>query len=348
MNRLRRPRRIARAAFTLVELLVVIVIISMLVALLVPAVQAAREAGRRATCANNLRNLGAATMQHLAKFDRYPSGGWGWNYVGEPERGTDRRQPGGWSFNLLGYIDQENLRSMGKGLTGSARNDAIVQRCQTPLELFHCPTRRRPTVYPDPDGTTFITETSAALSITLAARSDYAINAGDQPNPDTNPDSRFFAGPPTFAEGDDPNYTGWSDTSKYTGICYERSEVRKEHVRDGATSTYLIAEKYLNPAEYTTGNDPGDSRNMYVGFSRDTFRVTSTKFGPPLQDTRNSPDATTTSNRTNVFGSAHSGIFQAVMCDGSVHGVSYNVDATVHRNLGNRADGASVDVTKLK
>jgi prepilin-type N-terminal cleavage/methylation domain-containing protein len=51
---------VARGAFTLIELLVVIAIIGVLVALLLPAVQAARQAARRASCSNNLRQLGIA------------------------------------------------------------------------------------------------------------------------------------------------------------------------------------------------------------------------------------------------------------------------------------------------
>ncbi|QDS95218.1 Type II secretion system protein G precursor [Roseimaritima multifibrata] len=70
---LKNPRRFSRAGFTLVELLVVIAIIGVLVGLLLPAVQAAREAARRMSCGNNMKQLGLAIHNYHDTFQSFPT-----------------------------------------------------------------------------------------------------------------------------------------------------------------------------------------------------------------------------------------------------------------------------------
>ena len=100
-------------AFTLIELLVVITIIGLLLGLLLPVVQSSRESGRRTQCQNNLRQLGLAMQGHVAVHGEYPSNGWGYSWIGDPDRGTDKAQPGGWIYNILDFVEQQNLRSLG-------------------------------------------------------------------------------------------------------------------------------------------------------------------------------------------------------------------------------------------
>jgi len=252
---------------------------------------------------------------------------------GRSGRGTGKDQPGGFFYNLLDHLEQENLRDSGLELSASERNAAIIQRVATPIPLFHCPTRRRAKPYPDYHGARYKTLTSSSLHLPYAGRSDYAVNAGDQSV------CQISTGPSSIAAGDDPSY-GWHDTSGHTGIAYERSEVKMAHVRDGASNTYMIAEKYLNPDSYLNGYDGADNENLYVGYDNDNHRNTHPGRGGPLRDRPGYGNEF-------IFGSAHAPGFQVVFCDGSVQMIQFSIDPEIHRRLGNRRDQLPVDASEF-
>ncbi len=105
--------RVQRRGFTLVELLVVIAIIGILIGLLLPAVQAAREAGRRAQCANHLRQVGLALHNYHLALNSFPPGNINKSAgqcPGMPEPATSySTRFGNWLIAILPYMEQATL-----------------------------------------------------------------------------------------------------------------------------------------------------------------------------------------------------------------------------------------------
>jgi len=325
-----------RNGFTLVELLVVITIIGILIGLLLPAVQSAREAARQAQCANNLKQFGLAALQHVEAQGTYPTGGWGWWWVGDPDRGFTRDQPGGWVYNVLPYLEQgavHELPSDDDGATiTSKQKQGALKMVRTPLSLLNCPTRRRPILYPKPVDGTFVAYNSERVSSSdnKVARSDYAANAGSQSR------TEFFGGPSSLVSD---TWGGWHDMTSCNGLCYERSEVKPAHVIDGQSNTIMFGEKNVNPQHYATGRLGSDNETAYTGFNNDNYRSTHANW-TPVQDRIGY-------NTGAHFGSAHSSGCYFAFGDGSVRQLRYSIDKNTWSYLGDRKDGEIVDSSQL-
>lgn len=310
-------QRHRRNGFTLLELVVTMGIIGLLCALILPAVQSAREAARRVSCKSQLRQLAMGFHTHEAAYRRLPANGWGYRWVGVPDRGTDRHQPGGWIYNLLPFCEQDGLRLRGKSEPSFTQMTTLQQLMQFNLPLLRCPSRNGAAVSPALNWA----QPWNANPAEDVAKTDYAVNEGDYiTDTDDGPVSLFW--------GDQPTYP-WKDTSKATGVCYLRSELSWRDLRDGTSSTYLVGEKYVSVGGYSTTSDSGYDQSWLSGVDLDISRWT---IESPLQDSANV--------HTRRFGSAHSSGVHFALCDGSVRQVSYHVDGQIHRSLGHRYDRA--------
>ena len=305
------------------ELMVVIVIIGALLGLLLPAVQIAREAARSMSCKNNVKQMGLALASHETARRFWPSAGWGYNWTGDPDRGSGRNQPGSWIFSILPQMEQSSVYLMASDGKPDEitvqQKDGAQQAMLVPLGFCICPSRRSAAAFP-----------SATLSVINATdparanKTDYAINGGSV-------GIQWGAGPASMTDA--LAGTGFGDMSNVTGIASQRTEIRPAQVTDGLSSTYMVGEKQLFPNEYVTCTGWSDDQSALTGDDLDTVKWTS---GSPGRDSQQASFYT--------FGAAHGTGFTVVMCDGSVHFLDYSIDPTIHFRLGSRNDGQMAKV----
>jgi len=310
--------RKSHSAFTLVELLVVIAIIGILVALLLPAIQAAREAARRTQCTNQLKQLGLGFHLHHDTHGYLPTVGWGWNWIGDPDLGFDEDQPGGWHFNVLPYIEQSSLRDMAQGVSAASKPEILHDMMQIPLATFQCPSRRaallRPTG-PDPIHNAVHPENNSKV--------DYGINCG----------SVFFAGTGGPRDINSVKRFRWPEPGR--GIASYYITMPLKSITDGTSHTIMLGEKYMDADQYEDGEYCTDDQGLFYGLNCDD-QMFSNRGRLPQMDT---PGLHLQFN----WGSAHPGTWHVAFCDGSVRGVSYDIEWEVFAGLCDRDDGELVD-----
>jgi prepilin-type N-terminal cleavage/methylation domain-containing protein/prepilin-type processing-associated H-X9-DG protein len=327
-----------RAGFTLIELLVVIAIIAILIALLLPAVQQAREAARRSQCKNNLKQIGLAFHNYESAKGYLPQGA----HDGAKDANLDASSAPccsatdsdgySWLYVILPYLEQTTVYDLADDQNFSAATTRIGQ---SRIEAYFCPSRRLPTAY----GSSKI------------YRNDYAGNAGE----------RYYTGGNVYSEAaNGQNALGKEDLRKIkssgdkTGVVIQtnRTKLAVSRISDGSSNTMMVGEKALNPlgqGNAGTVAEGGDNESwVNPGWDEDIIRfgagrnANGTLFAiPPMSDAtvQMVMDPAVTSHWYDNFGGPHGGGFNAVMGDGAVRTIGYNIDGETFRRLSHRQDG---------
>jgi prepilin-type N-terminal cleavage/methylation domain-containing protein len=360
----RTPRWIRVAArtrppgFTLVELLVVIAIIGILVALLLPAVQSAREAARRSSCSNNLRQIGLAALQFEAAHKVFPPG-----FLGstDPENFGALAGPMGdhqWIgvlVYLLPHMEAQTVydkftRTLDVAVDANDDNywkdENAWVAAQTIIGGFLCPTMPNTT----PDGIILdrMHGKFSPVDYTLTGSGWFAeVNLGLTHYQAV---AGIFGkvGPQWFMIG--PHNERINVDQDLIGVYTTRSKITAGRVLDGLSKSLTFGEA---PGSIGQGIQSNDGQSSYadyaIGYAWAGSATLPTAFGldSSLENGTPNPGARYQIHWS-YFGSLHSGeVIQFACGDGSVHGISKSIDFTTLDALATIRGGEAVDAGSL-
>ncbi len=300
-----------RKGFTLIELLVVIAIIAILIALLLPAVQQAREAARRSTCKNNLKQLGLAMHNYHDTHRVFPYA----STYGVAQRHT-------WVELLLPFFDQAPLYNRidfsiqsTAGANKALFTDKAIASLQCPSNPFANRKRKA-------DGGNF-------SEWNVRTQGLYYVVSGGSSTPDSGAIDCIAAGSPSWCNSG----SIWAAShnqgaARHPGIFSMRgvTSVRMRDVKDGTSNTFLLGERRAEICNWG-------------GAWSENFPGAFTGQKP------NSPTLTTNPNdyRNNCgFSSVHVGGLHMCLADGSVRFISENINHQTFNWLGDKRDGNTI------
>ena len=303
----------SRHGFTLVELLVVIAIIGILISMLLPAVQAVREAARRTTCLNNLKQIGLAVHNFESAHRQIPA-----------SRAADGFMT--WPSYLMPYLEQDNYAAQLEPTHRyQAQDPASVG---LPIEVMICPSRNRD------NGSISVRESSGEP---VGSVGDYAGNAGT---------TEFLVGD-VWAQFSDPvngvfNSGLAQDNRTDAGrlVTGPRGRYTFASVTDGLSNTLFIGEKYVHEDHAGEPGGWGDGA-ILNGDHPETFM----RLGGFALGLAKNSDLGVSPGELPVFGSAHPLIVNFVTGDASVHSLPTDLSEEVLSGLCSRNDGQAVSIS---
>ncbi len=307
------PRSPQQRGFTLIELLVVIAIIGVLVGLLLPAVQQAREAARRASCTNNMKQWGLAMHLHHDAVKHFPYGtsrtnppghegesAWAYHHS-KPETSARRT----FIISLWPYLEALELFS-NYTLNEFFKSTTNNPLCETPIALYYCPSDR-PGAKDDSD---------------LCAAPNYLINWGTTTLGNAGRKAPF----------------GWRVGTSWNN--YVPYHTRTADITDGTTKTLLMSEVVVPPND----SDLDTRARRFNDIGSPGFMTRTTPNSSVADDLEHCVGylPCRTSSRQDISLAArsrHAGGVVVSMCDGSVKFINDQIDIGTWQALSTMAEG---------
>jgi len=284
---------------------------------LLPAVQAAREAARRIHCSNNLKQIGLAAHNFENVNGRFPPG-----YLGAKGTATDIQYTGCLPF-LLPHMELENIWDLSDADVALYSNISIYDidrpgagfwtrtqawtMAQAKIGSFICPSD----IPYEKNTTIIVTIFVSGLTLYEGLLSGADVSVLGRTN---------YLGVDGFLEksySPDPPYTYPNRAAACAGVFANRSKIDFRDITDGASNTLLFGEAM------------GGIDHSYAWFG----------VGVNVSGWGLSEDAV-----WNQFGSYHPHLVQFCLADGSVTGLTTEIDPIVFARLGGIADGDPVEV----